>query len=41
MVKCVNCGSNDEEVRLLKFAYKGKEDYVCLKCLPIFIHGTH
>jgi hypothetical protein len=38
-MECTNCKRSDEEVKLLKFFHKGREDYVCVRCLPMFIHG--
>ncbi|MFQ5816244.1 MAG: hypothetical protein ACE5G7_07085 [Candidatus Hydrothermarchaeaceae archaeon] len=37
--KCSNCGRSDEVVKLIRYYTKGNEDYVCMQCLPMFIHG--
>lgn len=37
--KCSNCKRSDSEEKLIKFRHRGKEDYVCVHCLPYFIHG--
>ncbi|GBD96095.1 hypothetical protein BMS3Abin06_00978 [bacterium BMS3Abin06] len=39
--KCLNCGVASEEVILLSCEYKGELLYVCVKCLPVLIHGSH
>jgi len=36
---CSNCKSTDEDVKLIKYYSKGEKDYVCVRCLPMFIHG--
>ncbi len=38
--KCLNCGVASEEVLLLSCEYKGESFYVCIKCLPVLIHGS-
>ncbi len=36
---CAVC-KKDEDTRILLHAVvEGKEDYVCVKCLPVLIHG--
>ncbi|MEE8168258.1 MAG: hypothetical protein V3T58_05245 [Candidatus Hydrothermarchaeales archaeon] len=37
--KCSNCSRTDDEVKLIPYYSKGKEDFVCVHCLPMFIHG--
>lgn len=39
--KCLNCGATSEEKVLLPCEHKGQELYVCVRCLPALIHGTH
>ncbi len=39
MKKCSYCGRSEEEVKILVYHFKGKENYVCAKCLPVMIHG--
>ncbi|MEE9594400.1 MAG: hypothetical protein V3V92_03275 [Candidatus Hydrothermarchaeales archaeon] len=36
---CSNCKATDEDVKLIKYHFKGEDDYVCVRCLPMFIHG--
>lgn len=40
-VKCLNCGSSSENAVLLSCVREGENDYVCVKCLPMLIHGPH
>jgi hypothetical protein len=39
--KCLNCGATSEDAVLLQCENKGKTDWVCVRCLPILIHGAH
>ncbi len=39
--KCLNCGIESDDVLLLSCNYKGEMLYVCIKCLPVLIHGAH
>ena len=39
--KCLNCGVTSEEVILLSCEFKGERLFVCVKCLPVLIHGSH
>ena len=39
--KCLNCGVTSEDVVLLSCQYKREALFVCVKCLPILIHGSH
>jgi hypothetical protein len=39
--KCLNCGIGSDAVILLSCIYKKESIYVCIKCLPILIHGSH
>jgi len=39
--KCLNCGVTSKERVLFLCEYKGEELYVCVKCLPAFIHGAY
>ncbi len=36
---CTVCKENEDKRILLHAVVEGKEDYVCVKCLPILIHG--
>lgn len=40
-VKCFNCGASETDRAYLKCHFKGKEDWVCVRCLPVLIHGAH
>ncbi|MCS4540995.1 MAG: hypothetical protein HY929_01530 [Euryarchaeota archaeon] len=37
--RCSNCKRTDNEVKLIQYYFKGKKDFVCVQCLPFFIHG--
>jgi len=39
--KCLNCGAVSEEIVLFSCEYKKEKLYVCVKCLPVLIHGAH
>ncbi|MFQ6050795.1 MAG: hypothetical protein ACE5K4_03805 [Candidatus Hydrothermarchaeota archaeon] len=39
MNKCLNCGNTSEEIPLIKCEVKGEQKWVCVKCLPVLIHG--
>jgi hypothetical protein len=39
--KCLNCGVASNEVILLACKFKEESLYVCIKCLPVLIHGSH
>ena len=36
--KCIVCGSDTNEMPLLKFEFKQQEIYVCSEHIPIIIH---
>ncbi len=38
---CLSCGINSNDVILLACSFKGEDVYVCIKCLPALIHGSH
>ncbi len=38
-MECFNCKRSEDDERLLAFRYQGKDDYVCVKCMPMLIHG--
>ncbi len=40
-VKCFVCGTTDNERVLLGCVEKGESKYVCVRCLPVLIHGGH
>lgn len=37
--KCFNCGNTSKEAPLLLVEIKGEEKGVCVRCLPMLIHG--
>lgn len=37
--KCLNCGATSNDRPLLQLEIKGSNDCVCVRCLPILIHG--
>lgn len=39
--KCLNCGVASDEVLLLSCSFKNEPLFVCIKCLPVLIHGSH
>lgn len=36
---CVQCGTGSDERLLIQCELKGKLEWVCARCLPMFIHG--
>jgi len=41
MHSCQECGMSSEERVLLVCERDGKTTYVCVRCLPMLIHGKH
>mgnify|MGYP001591289521 CR=1 FL=1 len=39
-VKCMSCGADSKTRPLLSCMYKGETKWVCVRCLPMLIHGT-
>ncbi len=39
--KCFVCGATDKERVCLKCVSEGAEKFVCVRCLPVLIHGGH
>lgn len=39
--QCVSCGSGSDERLLISCEQKGEPVFVCARCLPMFIHGSH
>ncbi len=39
--KCLNYGATSKDKVLFSCEYKGDDLYVCVKCLPVLIHGVH
>jgi hypothetical protein len=37
-VRCVNCGTSEEEVPLVVLRYAGASQWICSGCLPVLIH---
>ncbi len=40
-VKCFVCGASDTERVYLPCIHSGEEKLVCVRCLPMLIHGAH
>ncbi|MFB3895846.1 MAG: hypothetical protein ACE14V_06035 [bacterium] len=39
--QCLVCAASSETRVLLMCENQGKEDWVCVRCLPQLIHGAH
>jgi hypothetical protein len=39
--QCLQCGASSDERVLLACEAEGKDAYVCVRCLPVLIHGAH
>ena len=39
--ECVKCGNTSEEHLLISCEHEGNPAWVCARCLPMFIHGSH
>ncbi|GBE06809.1 hypothetical protein BMS3Abin10_02466 [bacterium BMS3Abin10] len=39
--KCLNCGATSDERVLFACVYQDEQLHVCVKCLPVLIHGAH
>lgn len=37
---CLSCGVNSQRRTLLPCVVKGEEKWVCVRCLPMLIHGS-
>lgn len=37
--KCLSCGGTSAQRPLLSCLYKGQPRWVCVRCLPMLIHG--
>jgi hypothetical protein len=37
--KCFVCGTEDKTTVYLKCVHEGQEKLVCVRCLPMLIHG--
>lgn len=38
-VKCFNCGTDSKDATYIKCVHNGEDDHVCVRCLPVLIHG--
>lgn len=38
--ECFNCRNTSNEAPLIKVEVKGVEQWVCVRCLPMLIHGS-
>ena len=36
---CLKCGTPAPKTTLLPCLHKGEEKYICVRCLPMLIHG--
>jgi hypothetical protein len=39
--KCFVCGTEEKERVYLRCIHEGEEKTVCVRCLPVLIHGQH
>ncbi len=39
--KCFVCGAEEKERVYLRCIHEGEEKTVCVRCLPVLIHGQH
>jgi hypothetical protein len=39
--RCMQCGSSSEVRVLLPCLHQGESLWVCVRCLPMLIHGMH
>ena len=40
-VKCFVCGRTEKNFVYLRCLQEGEEKLVCVRCLPVLIHGAH
>lgn len=40
-IKCFVCGSDDKDRVYLPCYQSGEQRIVCVRCLPMLIHGQH
>jgi len=40
-IKCFVCNNDNKEQVYLKCIHEGTEKFVCARCLPVLIHGSH
>lgn len=41
MNRCLLCDATSDKVVLLSCEKNGEQKWVCVRCLPILIHGAH
>jgi hypothetical protein len=39
--KCFVCGATDKDRVCLECIHEGERKHVCVRCLPVLIHGAH
>lgn len=39
--KCMSCGSDSSDRMIIPAEFHKEEGWVCVRCLPQFIHGAH
>ena len=39
--QCLNCGATSDQNVLISCLRQGEQEWVCVSCLPILIHGGH
>lgn len=39
--QCMQCGATSDQRVLISCLKEGGDDWVCVGCLPILIHGVH
>ena len=37
--RCFNCGADSSDRVIIPSEHQGKDGWVCVRCLPSFIHG--
>jgi hypothetical protein len=40
-LKCYSCGVEGADNVYLKCIHEGEDKLVCVRCLPVLIHGSH
>jgi len=38
-LECANCGTTSELTPVLTYVHQGEEKHICMRCLPMLIHG--
>lgn len=39
--KCFNCNSSEQDVPVVSLTYRGKQLWICPRCIPSLIHEPH